>query len=411
MVNTERKTPRGHTTGFQSTYDFKKGQPHIGDFSFYRKTYLSDPVVQTNINIPCRYIWKSGWYVQGRHKEAARVVKEYMDKVGIDQIGYRFIKDSKIFGTGYMEYTPDNLYTRNPDSMFVRIDRKGRIVGWEQKVASSFKPIHFNKDEIIFMPNNPFSDSVYGISDIESVRYIVRYLKDQAERDVGAMLNKYVGERFKITGGSADNPFQETELEILKEYFSELKFGEDIITAGDVGVDSIASSAQGMDFRAYLDYIVMILSIGMNVPIVFWEGKSSTNATATVQLQVFESYVKFLQRQIEDAFNTQLIPNIIRDFLDEEVEMSDYPKFVFEPINNDELYVQAKTELIHLTNGVLSPAEVREKRGYNQRTDLPEDLPAFIQPALTGATGKPDPAKEMGKQTGQSRISNQEAEE
>jgi len=408
MAEHERKTPKGRMKGFQTVYDFKKGQPHIGDFTFYRKTYLTDPVVQTNINIPCRYIWKSGWYIQGTHKKAVAAVREYLDKVGIDHKGYIFAKDSKIFGTGYMEYTSEDLYIRNPDTMFVRVDSKGRIRGWEQRTPSRLEPIKFRKEEIIYMANNPFSDSVYGVSDIEAVRYVVRYLKDQAERDVGAMLNKYVGTKFLIKGGAMDNPFQAPELEELRDYFSELKFPEDIITAGDVDVSLLNSPGQGMDFRAYLDYIIMILSIGMNVPIVFWEGKSSTNATATVQLKVFESYVKFLQTQIEDAFNTQLIPNIIQDKIGDSVKRVDYPKFVFRPVNVDELFVQAKTDLIYLQNAVRDSSEVRDERGFAERTDLPAAPRKVVPSNISGQTGKPDLAKEIGKQTGQSDIASKE---
>jgi len=400
MTDNEGKNPRGHMKGFRPVYDWKKGQPHIGDFSFYRKTYLTDPVVQTNINIPCRYVWKSGWYIQGAHKEAVKVVREYLDKVGIDHKGFIFAKDSKVFGTGYMEYTHDDLYIRNPDTMFVRVDNRGRIRGWEQRVSSRNEPIRFAKNEIIFMANNPFSDSIYGVSDIEAVRYVVRYLKDQAERDVGAMLNKYVGERFIVTGGTPEQPYQEPELKKMRDFLSVILFGEDIVVGGDVKVDTIASSGQAMDFRAYLDYIIMILSIGMNVPIVFWEGKSSTNATATVQLRVFESYVKFLQTQIEDAFNTQLIPNIIEDYIGDSVDRSEYPKFVFKPINSDDEFTKAKTQSVWLQNGVVSPDEIRQEVGFIETDQSVDRTGATAPQNISGNTGKPDLEKETKKQTG-----------
>ena len=162
--------PKGQHTGFDVVYDFKKGAPHIGDYSFYRRTYLTDPVVQTNINIPCRYVWKSGWYIECNDPKAADVVRAYLNGAGINQKGYVFIKDGKIFGMGYMEYTPEDLYIRNPDTMFVKLDKKGRIVGWEQRSPYRTEPIKFKPEDIIYFANNQFSDSIYGLSDIEVVR-------------------------------------------------------------------------------------------------------------------------------------------------------------------------------------------------------------------------------------------------
>ena len=394
--------PKGQMKGFTTIYDFKKGVPHIGDYSFYRRVYLTDPVVQTNINIPCRYVWKNSWLIESTNKEASKVVEDYLLKVGFNQKGFAWVKDSKVFGMGYFEYTKDDLYIRNPDTIFVRIDQKGRIVGWEQKTAYQTDPIEFEPDEIIYLSNNPFSDSIYGISDIEAIRYVVTYLKDQAERDVGAMLNKYVGERFIVTAGTETNPFDTPELEELRTYFSQLKFAEDIISPGDVQVDTANSMNHAFDFRAYLDYIIMILSIGMNVPIIFWEGKGSTNATAKVQLKVFEAYIRFIQTQIEDDINTQLVPNIIRDFYGRDLKPEEMPKFRFPPVSLDDTYLQAKTDLIYLNQNVLAEDEVRVLRGFDIRGDLTGNTQNRTN--VTGQTGQPDFAKEIAKETGVNAV-------
>jgi len=390
--------PKGELTGFELIYEFEKGAPHIGDYKFYRKTYLSDPVVQTNINIPCRYAFKNGWYVEGLDQDAKDIVVKYLEKVGFNQKGYIWLKDAKIFGMGYFEYTKEQLYIRNPDTMFVKLDMKGRIVGWEQRSAYQLEPIMFEAHEIIYFANNPFSDSIYGISDIESVRYVIRFLKDQAERDVGAMLNKYVGERYLVRGGTETDPFDTPELNDLRTYFTHLKFGEDVITADNVKVDSSRSTNHAFDFRAYLDYILMILAIGMNVPIIFWEGRNSTNATAEVQLKVFESYIKFIQTQVEDALNTQLIPNLMRDFANTGLKLEHFPQIKFHEVSLDDVFMQAKTDLIYLQSKVLGAEEVRARQGLDLRYG-PEKAPNEKGTNIVGQTGKPDAEKEINKST------------
>ncbi len=70
---------------------------------------------------------------------------------------------------------------------------------------------------------------------------------------------------------------------------------------------------------------------------------------------IFEPYVRYLQTMVEGALNAQLMPLI----------NNGEAKFKFRQINVDDAFTKAKTDMIYLSEGVLSPGEVREERGLN----------------------------------------------
>jgi hypothetical protein len=70
---------------------------------------------------------------------------------------------------------------------------------------------------------------------------------------------------------------------------------------------------------------------------------------------IFEPYVKHLQSAVEAAINSQLMPQL----------ESGKARFKFRQINVNDAFVKAKTDMVYLSEGVLSPGEVRMERGLN----------------------------------------------
>ena len=355
-------------------YDFNKGRgiEPIGakDFKNYKIMYLTDPVINTNINIVARYIFKDGFGIVGPAEEDdIEKVKRFFDRNNFLMLGFSWLKSAKIFGTGYMEFPEpkEKLILRASDTMQVEVDVHGAIEKYIQKPTSDPKDwVIFEPDEIIALKNNPFGDSVYGISDLESVKYLISYMKDPAERDIVMMLNKYVGDRFKVKAGTSEKPYSKPKLTELSNFFKDLKQGEDIIFAGDIEVSGLGLEGHGLDFRQYLDYILMNLAIGMGVPAVFWIPQGSTEASARVSLRVFESNIRFYQRQMEGIINFEIIPQII------DADEDNTPKFKFNDINLDDLLLSARTDLIYSSQGIRSPNEIRKDRGLSENGEEPE---------------------------------------
>ena len=70
---------------------------------------------------------------------------------------------------------------------------------------------------------------------------------------------------------------------------------------------------------------------------------------------IFEPYVKHLQAAVEAAINSQLMPQLY----------SGTARVKFRQINVADAFVKAKPDMVYLSEGVLSPSEVRKERGLN----------------------------------------------
>ena len=187
----------------------------------------------------------------------------------------------------------------------------------------------------------------YGLSDIHPVLYLVD-LKDYAERDIGAALNKYATSRFDISAGLPDMPYGPDKINEIVDAFNSLEPGEDIIHGNDITIKEMQGTQRAFEYGKYTDDILKKIHIALKVPITMFDKPEQARA-------IFEPYVKHLQSAVEAALNSQLMPQL----------ESGKAKFSFRQINVADSFTKAKTDMIYLSEGVLSPGEVRLERGLD----------------------------------------------
>ncbi len=305
-------------------------EPQIGDYRTYMNVYLSDPIIRTLIDLPCIYAAKDGYDIVTDDDAEREAITNFFDEINIDHIIYSWLRNGRIFGTGYLEYTGDNLVLRSSQNMYVQRDPSGQIMYYYQDVGDDKENVRFEEQEIIEYKNNPFDDYAYGLSDIHPVLYLVD-LKDYAERDIGAALNKYATSRFDISAGLPDMPYGPDKINEIVDAFNSLEPGEDIIHGNDITIKEMQGT-----------------HIALKVPITMFDKPEQARA-------IFEPYVKHLQSAVEAALNSQLMPQL----------ESGKAKFSFRQINVADSFTKAKTDMIYLSEGVLSPGEVRLERGLD----------------------------------------------
>jgi hypothetical protein len=173
-------------------------------------------------------------------------------------------------------------------------------------------------------------------------------LKDYAERDIGAALNKYATSRFDISAGLPDMPYGPDKINEIVSAFNTLEPGEDIIHGSDITIKELQGTQRAFEYGKYTDDILKKIHISLKVPITMWEKPEQARP-------IFEPYVKHLQAAVEASLNSQLMPQL----------ESGKAKFSFRQINVADAFAKAKTDMIYLSEGVLSPSEVRLERGLN----------------------------------------------
>ena len=322
-------------------------EKQIGDAQTYMNVYLADPIVRTLIDLPCLYAAKDGYDIVTDNDEERQAITTLFDEINIDQLLYGWLRNGRIFGTSYMEFTGDNLVLRSSINMNVQRAPNGQVMHYYQDLGDDQNSVRFEENEIIEYKNNTFDDFAYGLSDIHPILYLVD-LKDYAERDIGAALNKYANSRFDISCGLPDMPYNADKINEVVDAFNGLEPGEDIIHGNDITVKELQGTQRAFEYGKYTDDILKKIHIALKVPITMWEKPEQARP-------IFEPYVKHLQAAVESAINSQLMPQL----------ESGEARFKFRQINVDDAFVKAKTDMVYLSEGVLSPSEVRMERGLN----------------------------------------------
>ena len=312
-------------------------------------------------------------------------VEEMFRDINIEHILYGWVRNARIFGTGYLEWTGDNLVLRSSQNMYVKRNEHGQIMYYYQKVGDDEESVRFEEDEIIELKNNQFDDFAYGLSDIHPIIYLVD-LKDYAERDIGAALNKYASSRFDVSAGLPDMPYGPDKINEIVEAFNTLAPGEDIIHGNDIVIKELQGSQRAFEYGKYTDDILKKIHIALKVPITMFDKPEQARA-------IFEPYVKHLQSAVEAALNSQLMP-----------QFGDDVKFVFRHLNVDDAFTKAKTDMIYLSEGVLAPSEVRKERGLDAE-GIVEKQPTAAEVNISG--GKNQDKQEESRRTEQRLSKNQ----
>ena len=322
-------------------------EPQVGDYRTYMNVYLSDPIVRTLIDLPCLYASKDGYDIVTDNDDERMAITQLFDDINMETLLYSWIRNGRIFGTSYLEWTGDNLVLRSSQNLYVQRDENGQIKYYYQDLGADEESVRFEENEIIEFKNNPFDDYAYGLSDIHPILYLVD-LKDYAERDIGTALNKYASSRFDISAGLPDMPYGPDKINEIVSAFNGLEPGEDIIHGNDIEVKELQGTQRAFEYGKYTDDLLKKMHMALKVPITMWDKPEEARP-------IFEPYVRHLQSMVEASINQQLMPQI----------ESGEAKFRFRQLNVDDAFLKAKTDMIYLSEGVLSPQEVRMERGLN----------------------------------------------
>ena len=368
----------------------KRYEQHLGKPRIYMDVYLSDPIVRSLIDLPCFYAVKDNFDIVTDKDDVRERIEQMFRDINIENLLYGWVRNARIFGTGYMEWTGDNLVLRSSQNMFVQRNEHGQIEYYYQDVGTEKENIHFEPDEIVSLLNNPFDDYAYGLSDIHPILYLVD-LKDYAERDVGAALNKYASSRFDISCGLEDMPYGPDKINEVVDAFNNLAPGEDIIHGNDIIIKELQGTQRAFEYGKYTDDILDKIHMALKVPKTMWTDPDKAKP-------IFEPYVRYLQTMIEAAMNAQLMPQL------EDGEA----KFKFRQINVEDAFTKAKTDMIYLSEGVLSPGEVREERGLDPEGVVELDMLKDVAVKMAGQPAEGSSDKNVNVSGGKSTDKKEE---
>ena len=274
----------------------------------YESHYVGNAVVFSAVNALSDMTVGVGYFTEAEHPRAKRVIDDYAEDVGLDEMLLQILRSTLIWG-----FCPVERFLRNgtlelkplpPTNVYVRMDKKGKLLGYTQRTWAGTK-IQFKPEEIIWFCFNERPGKPYGTSVIEPILTLVRAKKDIIA-DVTKIVHRY-GSPLTIWETS-------TDITPLKTAVAARKPDEDIFV-GNVGKDDVRFRTVEIDprgrFENYINAIDEEIYEGLQAPILRFL-RNATEASAKVQLDVIDRRVAGMQRYIKRKVEREIFTPVIQ---------------------------------------------------------------------------------------------------
>ncbi len=243
-----------------------------------------------------------GYFTESENDLAKKIVDDFAEEIGLDQLLLQAVKNMLIYGfcpmerwfklgrPPYDEKMRLRLKILPPKTVKIRMNKKGEVLGYRQVAAGS--TVDFKVAEIVWLTYNQTSLSPYGTSIVQPILNLLK-AKETINEDMPRVIHRY-GSPLTIWESS-----QSTEA--LKTAVSSREPDEDIFI-GNVPKDQIRFKTLEMDPRGrFTDYIQIIDSEileCLQAPTLRYL-RNATEASATKILEVIDRRVAGLQRNMK----------------------------------------------------------------------------------------------------------------
>jgi HK97 family phage portal protein len=288
----------------------------------------------------------------------------------LEEIMAEVVVDLHIYGDAYIEIVKDKagnpvaLYNIYAPSIRVKVDEHGTVLGYVQKpmgLLSSGKPVEFEAEDIAhFRLTNP-GNEVYGLSPLESLSLPIEtdlYAQDYNRN----FFKNHATPRLHVDLGNCTLG----QLKRVRTYFNaEFKGGANahktIVTEGGAKITPIGVNPNDMEFlnqrKFSRDEICAVLSVP---PMKLGIFEDVNRASALEADKSFKSEkIIPLQRLIAKKINSVIISKFNK--------IGEKVKFEFVEVDLRDAKEQAQIDKIDIESNVVTPDEVRRKRGYPPR--------------------------------------------
>ncbi len=362
----------------------EKSSPTAVSFDQMRKMYQQDPTIRACVDITKRVVCSTDWVIKPRD-ESRGAEQGHIDQVkaffhnpndreeSFQEILSKVIQDLLILDAGVFEIThdvqgmPAEIYALDGAKVKLTVDEHGEFKdtakAYELKVGG--KTETFAQNEIIYLMLNPQSDSVYGLSPLESLYKRVIANIYTAEWQKNFFKNSAVPQLLLSLKGGTHEQMQKFQRFLENEFKGFEKAHKTLVMNLPVDVTKLSYSNEEMEFMDYQKFLRRTMCAVYSVPeAIIGEFENANRANSQVQYQIFKNQAVLpICNLISYHFNTALIPQFGFD----DVE------FRFKPTDVIDKKLQADTLAVYLNNSIMTINEARGVLGLPRVTwgDVP----------------------------------------
>ena len=169
-------------------------------------------------------VWGAGIRAKCDDERAEKILNDWMRDVNFSMHGRKWVRESLVKGSGFMELSggmeevPQEVKVINACSMYIKRDKKGKVLSYTQYVGDSkmYKKesgISFLPYQIAFFPYNQVGDGAYGYGIVyPNTKKIDDFLK--SDKDMHTILSRKANSPLVATLGDKEEDLLPSQGEI-----------------------------------------------------------------------------------------------------------------------------------------------------------------------------------------------------
>ena len=303
----------------------KLGEPHPINFETMGEIYSKFGVVSAIIDKIIDFAIGPGIYIKCEDDGAKKILEDFIEDNQLTGIIKQWLRDALIKGNGFVELagvTQEGkgiaLKNINANSMYVRRDKKGKILGYTQHTGDSYTRIKeddaitFKAYEIMHLPHNIMPGDAYGLGKIyPAEQIIVNFLTTQKALHY-LVKRKSNNPVHAIMGNAEKNDYpSQAQIDDFAKSLQVMNEKTEWVTGPNIEIKGIDFGNFTEKFKDVLENDYQNLSIAMQVPQVIMGKANVSQGIATVDLDVFERMIKSIQEAIEKILEEQLLKKVL----------------------------------------------------------------------------------------------------
>jgi hypothetical protein len=325
-----REAGKGKVGNVKGFYQFFNQDQELGHkLEKYEEIYKKVPIVQAAINYTADLAVGTGYKLISEDEKAKAEVAEVLEQQDFGLLSHRLIRHLLVYGNAYVEIVKlgdklVDLKLLHPKNMVVDTDDTGEVKGYRQELGQG-KTINFTSEEIAHFKWNVIGDEIYGTSAIESVVEALN-TKLQMESDLRIISHRYAAPQIQYAIGTDAEPTTEDQITEFESQLDNQTPEMDLVTSHVVKVNTIRPLSGSIGVEEFLKHMENQVIAGLQVPeVALGRGQNSTEATAKVQLGIFDRRVKAIQRVLTRQTERLIIEPMVGDDV-VEIEFGEFEK-------------------------------------------------------------------------------------
>lgn len=273
----------------------------------FRLIYEQGGLVSEGIDSYPLLAISNGYTLQGEDENLIAKVQDTLDKIDIETVAFRAIRDSLLMKFSVHEIVENRGETaimkvlyRQSEDFTVNKDKFGEILGFEQKINEydANESIPLKKDDIFYL-------------DLDI--WLMRRAYDDIMRHtrvteaIAALIERHGFSRFHAKVGQEGEVVSQEALSAIGSQLEDLKPSNEFVTCHDVELINIDQMGV-QNVSEYSNWSILELATALGVPEeILGLGRGSTEATANVRQKVFYDKIATIQKRTAQAINQQII--------------------------------------------------------------------------------------------------------